>query len=87
MSTHGVWADCALTLQVTGSMIGLYGSITGCHVAPQIWPEDLEPFLRPWLDLGGKLGGEPQLQIYKNQRFLTAQGGSEKNIMLKILEA
>jgi hypothetical protein len=37
--------------------------------------EDLEPFLRP--DLGGKLGGEPQLKSYINQRFLTVQGGSE----------
>jgi hypothetical protein len=31
---------------------------------------DLEPFLRP--DLGGKLGGEPQLKSYKKQRFLIA---------------
>jgi hypothetical protein len=38
--------------------------------------EDLEPFLRP--DLGRKLGGCYQLQIFINQRFLAAWRGSEK---------
>jgi hypothetical protein len=33
--------------------------------------EDIEPFLRPYL--GGKLGGEPQLKLYINHRFLTVQ--------------
>jgi hypothetical protein len=35
--------------------------------------EDLEPFLRP--DLGRKLGGNLQINIYINNRVLTIQRG------------
>jgi hypothetical protein len=46
---------------------------------------DLEPFLRP--DLGRKLGGCYQIQIYINQRFLEALERFRRGEMLYNCEA